>query len=162
MTHMHQENEEEDDVEKPWDPEEETIEKEYMKLAKKFMKEQLDHLQSQKEAAQRPKPAQSPMAMGLGMLVAGIGQTPGVMIRRIENGFLMTYNEVKETSVGLGNALPLPAGAPPGMAQALAALPHVHKVEVFVKDAAEALPHLQTAMASMEKMSKMNHGGFFA
>ena len=40
-------------------------------------------------------------------------------------------------AVALGHALPLPAGAPPGMAQALSALPHVHKVEVFVKDAAE-------------------------
>ena len=109
---------------------------------------------------------QGPIAAGLGALVAlGAPTSPGIQFRRIENGFLMTYTLVKEGPFHggalMGQPLPLPAGAPEGLAAALSALPHVHRTEVFVKDAADALPHLTVAMASLEKLSKMSSGGFF-
>jgi len=153
--------------EEPWSPEDDQAEKDYMKIAKQFMKEQLENLREMKEAQAKSRSVRTPQAPpGMSaFLTLGGPSTPTITFRRIENGFIMTYNEVKEVkeaALGMSQALPLPAGAPPGLAQALSAMPHVHRVEIFVRDAAEALSHLQAAMTSLEKLSKLPGGGFFA
>lgn len=173
MSHMPGEDEEEEDptAEEPWDPEDDKAEKDYMKIAKQFMKEQLESMREMRAATQKRQaqtggqaPSQPLSHLYQGMMAVGLGaQTPNVQIRRIENGFLMTYNEVKEMTQGTlhaghgGHAMP--AGAlPPSLMAAIASASHVHRVEAFVKNAEEALPHLKAAMESMERLAKM--GGF--
>lgn len=116
-----------------WSPEDDNIEKQYLKRAMKMM----DQIEAtNKSQAHRPT----------SVAFVGIASQPEVSIRAIENGFILRYIEVTER----------PALPPPGQVSGLVAgltAPHHRVVEMFVVDSYGFGDHLMKAMESLRKLS---------
>lgn len=177
------EHEEEED-EKPWNPEDENLERDYMKFAREFMKVQMDHMKQMKEGPSQAQPARPESSYRIGLAVPMPQGTPSsqILFRKIDNGFLLSYLQIKEAPL---HPHPMEIPTPKVVArpvdpksneaiqaaQAMEAAqiekailaPHRHmrRIEVFVKDHLEAASHLQDAMESAERIAKLGPGALY-
>jgi hypothetical protein len=132
-----------DERDEPWNPDDDKIEKKFLKkLMDKMDKDEEKERKREEESRQRLKTLQaiSPRPMpGEGRVMYGTGQYFGdlVLIRPIENGFLVSFNEV------LGE---------PVMSDFVS----TRKVEVFVTDAAASLAVLKRAMTAVAAIHKLS------
>lgn len=158
-----------------------------MKFAREFMKTQMEHMKQMKEGAssfspQLPRP-ESSYRIGLAVPTSPAAPSSQIIFRKIENGFLLSYLQMKDSvqhphpvetpSLPRVIAKPVDPNSQEAIAEAIrqtiaaaeqamrAPHRHMRRIEVFVKDHAEAAPHLQDAMESAERVAKLGAGALF-
>lgn len=153
--------------EEPWNPEDDKLEKRYLKrlveMMERAFKREDEAAEDKVRHEEMLRSKMSQAARGAAREIAARvpsphtpgGTPPLIAIRPIENGFILSFLEIVKSSVSPACLPPLPPGMElPPDATVVGSVISFKRVEAFVQDAAGVVPYMERAMKSLREMEK--------
>jgi len=150
----------------PWNPDDEKLERRYLKKVIEMMEramrreDESDQGRALREAALRSRMDQAARGAARGVAARvpsphdPAGTPPLVVVRPIENGFIISFLEIVKSGTPPGPLLgPPEIELPPNM-EVVASVLSFKRVEAFVQEAAGVIPYMERAMKSLREMEK--------
>lgn len=158
---------EEPEEEGPWNPEDEKLERKYLRKVIEMMDRAL---QREREAESRRDEHAREIRTKMDQAVrsaarnlagqvpsphAPDGADPLIVVRPIENGFVVSFMEVVKADPAVPRSVPpeILQGLPPGATVVGAAL-SFKRVEAFVSEASAVVPYMERAMKSLRELER--------
>jgi hypothetical protein len=152
--------------EAPWNPDDDRLERKYLKKVIEMMERAIkreddsEQARSDREAMLRARMDQAARgaARGIAARVPSphdpSGGAPLIVVRPIENGFIVSFLEITKAGITPG-PVPVPPGTDlPPDAVVVGSVISFKRIEAFVSDAAAVVPYMERAMKSLREMEK--------